>query len=63
MRKLSIAHRLYAIIALGAVGLAVGSAFLVVRTTRLSHALQAIDAKFYQHDQARVMQVTFKKQV
>jgi PAS domain S-box-containing protein len=63
VRRFGIPQRLYGIIALGGIGL-VAAAVLFVWELRDVHSdLDTLHAEMRQHEQARVMQITLKKQV
>ena len=63
MRRLRIPQRLYGIITFGSFGLVVCTVVFVGLLFHVSQTLQTLHTEMRQHDQARVMQVTFKKQV
>jgi len=58
-----IPQRLYGIIALGGIGLVVGTAAFVGLLFHVSQELEILHTQMRQHDQVRIMQVGFKKQV
>jgi signal transduction histidine kinase/HAMP domain-containing protein len=63
MRRFGIPLRLYGMIALGGLGLAVSSALFIALLLHVSNTLAELHAQMRQHDQARLMQVNLKKQV
>jgi two-component system, sensor histidine kinase and response regulator len=63
MRRLRIRQRLFGIIVLGGIGLVAVGAVFVVRLHHVSQTLRGFNVEIQQHDQARLMQVQFKKQV
>jgi signal transduction histidine kinase/DNA-binding response OmpR family regulator/HPt (histidine-containing phosphotransfer) domain-containing protein len=63
LNRLQISQRLTGIIAIGGLTLTVVSVLFMVRLSRASTALEALRQEADHSDQARVMQVNFKKQV
>ncbi len=63
MRRFRIGARLYGIIALGGVGLIAVSVVFMARLHDMSRELKTVNGEIRQQDQARIMQLEFKKQV
>ncbi len=63
MRRFPIGGRLYAIIALGGIGLIAVSIVFTARLQHMSRELKTVNGEIRQQDQARIMQLEFKKQV
>jgi signal transduction histidine kinase/DNA-binding response OmpR family regulator len=63
MRQFRIGARLYGIIALGGIGLVAVSIVFTTRLHEMSRELKTVNGEIRQQDQARIMQLEFKKQV
>jgi len=63
VRRFPIGGRLYAIIALGGIGLIAVSIVFTARLQHMSRELKTVNGEIRQQDQARIMQLEFKKQV
>ncbi|HYU16512.1 MAG TPA: HAMP domain-containing protein, partial [Candidatus Acidoferrum sp.] len=63
MRRFPIGGRLYGIIALGGIGLIAVSIVFTTRLHHMSQELKTVNGEIRQQDQARIMQLEFKKQV
>jgi signal transduction histidine kinase/DNA-binding response OmpR family regulator len=63
MRRFRIGARLYGIIALGGIGLIAVSVVFTARLHDMSGELKTVNREIRQQDQARIMQLEFKKQV
>ena len=63
MRRFPIGGRLYGIIALGGIGLIAVSIVFTARLHHMSRELKTVNGEIRQQDQARIMQLEFKKQV
>lgn len=63
MRRFRIGGRLYGIIALGGIGLIAVSIVFTARLHHMSRELKTVNGEIRQQDQARIMQLEFKKQV
>ena len=63
MRRFRVGARLYGIIALGGIGLIAVSVVFTTRLQDMSRELKTVNGEIRQQDQARIMQLEFKKQV